>query len=48
MRKKKKKNEKNEPKALKLKMVYNKNDLIQKAKKEIDLIKKKIKDKKSS
>ena len=29
-------------------MVYNKNDLIQKAKKEIALIRKKIKDKKKS
>ena len=30
----------------KLKMIYNKNELIQKAKKEIELIRKKIKEKK--
>ena len=35
-----------ESKKLKLKMIYNKNELIQKAKKEIALIRKKIKEKK--
>ena len=38
--------ENNESKKLKLKIVYNKNELIQKAKKEIALIRKKIKEKK--
>ena len=45
---KEEKKEKNEPKTLKLKMDYNKNDLIQKANKEIALIRKKIKNKKKS
>ena len=40
------KDEKDESKALKLKMVYNKNDLIKKPKKEIAFIRKKIMDKK--
>ena len=40
------KEEKNESKTLKLRIVYNKNDLIKKAKKEIAFIRKKIREKK--